>query len=132
MMNRLNINTLTFTLCFLLATSVTVADEITYIDIHQAKQLHDQGALFIDTRTWIERKFGIIKGSVFMKKSEVADVAQYLITDENQTVVTYCAVGVRASDAAAVLSELGYTNLYVIANGQGYSHWKKAGYPTSR
>lgn len=131
-MNRLNINTLIFILCFLLVTSVTVADEITYIDIHQAKQLHDQGALFIDTRTWIERKFGIIKGSVFMKKSEVFDVAQYLITDENQAVVTYCAVGVRASDAAAALVELGYTNLYVIANGQGYSHWKKAGYPTSR
>ena len=73
-----------------------------------------------------------IEGAVAMNKTEVADVAQYLITDKTKEVVMYCAVGVRASAAAANLKGLGYTNIYVVANGQGYSHWKKAGYPTSR
>lgn len=132
MTSTINNKLLAFFACFLLSLTVTVADEIKYIDIHQAKQLHDQGALFVDSRTWIERKFGIIKGSVVMDKSEVADVAQYLIIDESRAVVTYCAVGIRASDTAAALNEMGYANLYVIANGQGFSHWKKAGYPTSR
>ena len=117
--------------CLLVISSITTADDIKYIDIHQAKTLHEQGALFIDTRSWIERKLGKIQGSVAMTKSEVADVAQYLITDKDQPVVAYCAVGERASVAAANLQSLGYTNIFVVANGQGYSHWKKAGYPTS-
>ena len=131
LINLLKNKCLMLVVCLLLSANASFADKIKYIDIHQAKQLHDQGALFIDTRTWIERKLGKIQGSVAMKKSEVIDVAQYLIPDKNKAVVTYCAVGSRASDAAANLSDLGYTNINVVANGQGYSHWKKAGYPVS-
>ena len=108
------------------------ADEISYIDVHRAKQLYDDGALFIDTRTLSERKRGIIEGSLAMKASEVDDVAQNLLTDKDQLVVTYCVVGARAADTAARLKALGYSNLYVIAEGQGYSNWENAGYPTSR
>ena len=132
MSRRLTINFLLFVSCLFFSATTIVADEIQYIDIHQAKSLYDEGALFIDTRSWIERKLGIIEGSVAMKKTQLNDIAEYLITDKTKPVVAYCAVGARASDAAAGLKKLGYSNLYVVANGQGYSHWKKAGYPTSR
>ena len=119
-------------LTLVLSHAVHANGEINYIDIHQAKELYDDGALFIDARTWFEQKLGKIDGALAMKKSQVKDVAQYLITDKNQTVVTYCAVGARASETADQLQTLGYTNIHVIANGQGFSNWKKAGYPVAR
>ena len=121
-----------FLICLFFVSAIATADQVSFIDIHEAKKLHDQGVLFVDTRSWIERKLGKIEGAVAMQKSEVIDVAQYLISDKHKEVVMYCAVGSRATVAAANLKKLGYSKIYVVANGQGYSHWKKAGYPTSR
>ena len=124
---------LSFLICVALLTRIAYSsDQIQYIDIHQAKIMHEQGVLFVDTRSWFERKLGIIPDALAMEVPEVEDIAQYLITDKSKPVVLYCATGSRASQAASKLKSMGYESIQVIANGQGFSSWQKAGYPVSR
>lgn len=99
------------------------------ISVLDAKQLYDSGAVLIDTRSDLERYFGVIKDSMAINKSAVNEKASSLIPDKEKAVVTYCVSGVRANTAAENLVKLGYKNVYVI-NDAGYFDWKKAGYPT--
>ena len=98
------------------------------ISIQQAKQLYDDGALFIDTRSYIERKFGIIKGAIAIKKSEIVKKQYLLPKDKNKVIVTYCARGIRAGAVANHLYQLGYQHVYVIYDA-GFGAWNRAGFP---
>ncbi len=108
-----------------------MAVEIKKISVVKAKQLHDQGAVFIDARSWLERKFGTIENSIAISKNDVDEKAPTLVKNKDQPIVTYCAVGVRASVAAQNLHKLGYTNVHVVTDA-GFSDWKKAGYPLEK
>lgn len=110
-----------------LGASFVQAEAIQYIDVKSAKALHDNGAQFIDTRSYIEAKFGMIQGSVRIPHDEIQD--HQATIDKEKPVVLYCAVGGRAGEAAKTLHSLGYQQVHVISNGQGFSDWKDAGYP---
>lgn len=110
-----------------LSASFVRAEAIQYIDVDSAKALHENGAQFIDTRSYIEAKFGMIEGSVRIPHDEIQD--HQATIDKEKPVVLYCAVGGRAGEAAKTLHSLGYTQVHVISNGQGFSDWKDAGYP---
>lgn len=116
-------------LCALLAIWVSSAnaEAIQYIDVERAKALHESGAQFIDTRSFIEAKFGMVEGSVRIPHDEIQEHQASI--DKQQPVVLYCAVGGRAGIAAQTLHSLGYQQVHVIGNGQGFSDWKEAGYP---
>ena len=98
------------------------------ITIDQAKRLYDQGAVFVDTRTYLERAFGVIKGSIAIKKNEVSEKINLLPADKQKPLVIYCMRGVRAAVAADKLDKRGYQNVYVISD-VGFGAWKDAGYP---
>ncbi|MEM8500644.1 MAG: rhodanese-like domain-containing protein [Pseudomonadota bacterium] len=112
---------------FALSAILVHAEPIQYINVESAKALHDNGAQFIDTRSFIEAKFGMIEGSVRIPHDEIQDHQKTI--DKQKPVVLYCAVGGRAGEAAKTLHSLGYQQVHVISNGQGFSDWKDAGYP---
>lgn len=115
---------------FILLCIVTlpVQAEVQRITIHQAKELYDNGALFIDTRSLFERKLGVIRKALAISKNDIINKQSLLPADKSQIIVTYCAVGVRAGVAADRLDQLGYQNVYVIHNA-GFRDWKKSGFP---
>jgi rhodanese-related sulfurtransferase len=103
------------------------------VNVAKAYELYESGAQFVDTRTWFEMSlFGKVDGALAMRDGQVFDVAKNLLPDKQRDVVLYCAVGVRASHAAEKLKELGYTSVYVLGDGEGFSNWKKAGLPISK
>jgi len=103
------------------------------INTSQAHNLYQQGAQFVDTRSWFEIKFfGVVSGALTMRDKDVFQTAEYLLPDKEKEVVLYCAVGVRASDAANKLAKLGYKKVYVLGDGEGFSDWKKAGLPITK
>lgn len=110
-----------------LCASLVNAEPIRYINVESAKALHESGAQFIDTRSFIETKFGMIEGSVRIPHDEIQDYQATI--DKQKPVVLYCAVGGRAGEAAKTLHSLGYQQVHVISNGQGFSDWEDAGYP---
>lgn len=109
------------------SASMVNAEPIQYINVEGAKALHEGGAQFIDTRSFIETKFGMIEGSVRIPHDEIQEYQASI--DKQKPVVLYCAVGGRAGEAAKTLHSLGYQQVHVISNGQGFSDWKDAGYP---
>ncbi len=111
----------------LISASLVNAEPIQYINVESAKALHEKGAQFIDTRSFIEAKFGMIQGSVRIPHDEIQN--HQATIDKEKPVVLYCAVGGRAGVAAKTLHSLGYQQVHVISNGQGFSDWKDAGYP---
>jgi rhodanese-related sulfurtransferase len=114
---------------FLLMSVVTKVNAgIEPVTIDQAKQLYDNGALFIDTRSYIERAFGVVKGSIAINKNEVTEKLSLLPKDKTKALVVYCARGVRAAVAADNLDNQGYLNIYVVSD-VGFGAWKGAGYP---
>lgn len=113
-----------------LAADAEQQTEVQQVTVAQAKQLFDQGATFVDTRSWIEMKFGMVNNAIAINKHDVIKQAPELIKDKQQPIVTYCAAGVRASDAAQRFVELGYSKVYVITDA-GFSDWQQAGYPTN-
>ncbi len=110
-----------------LCSSLAQAEAIQYINIENAKALHESGAQFIDTRSIIETKLGMIEGALHIPYDQVQE--QQAAIDKQKPVVLYCAVGGRAGRAADTLHSLGYQRVHVIGNGQGFSDWKDAGYP---
>lgn len=110
-----------------LGAGLVHAEPIQYINVESAKSLHENGAQFIDTRSYIETKFGMIEGSVRIPHDEIQDYQESI--DKQQAVVLYCAVGGRAGEAAKTLHSLGYEQVHVISHGQGFSDWEDAGYP---
>jgi len=103
-------------------------NQVNLISVDQAKILHDNGAVFIDTRSFIERKFGLIKGTIVISKNEVSKKQNLLPSDKSKDLVVYCAKGVRAAVAADKLVQLGYQRVYVIHDA-GFRDWKKKGFP---
>jgi len=121
-----------FCLLIVSATGAVGAEEnVQKISVSEAKKLYDSGATFVDTRSGIEKYFGVIKNSVAMNKKDVIEKANALIPDKDSVVVTYCVSGHRANTVSENLVKLGYKNVYVI-HKEGYSKWKKEGYPTAK
>lgn len=118
-------------LALAIMASVVVAEDMTYIDIEQAKSLYDDGAQFVDTRTWAETKFGIVKNAKHLPHDEIDQaVAASALPDKLATLVLYCRSSGRASMAAQTLKSLGYENVRVFGPDKGFDDWSEAGLPT--
>ncbi|MFK7732093.1 MAG: rhodanese-like domain-containing protein [Pseudomonadales bacterium] len=122
-----NMKTQLLAMLLALSAAGVAAEPIQYINVEAAKSLHENGAQFIDTRSFIETKFGMIEGSVRIPHDEIQD--HQATIDKQKPVVLYCAVGGRAGKAAKTLHSLGYQQVHVISDGQGFSDWEDAGYP---
>lgn len=83
------------------------------IDTNKALELIDSGAIVIDVRTKEEYDGGHIKGSINIPVDEI-DKIDY---DKDDTLIIYCATGIRSQNAINKLVDMGYTSLYNLDGG---------------
>lgn len=81
------------------------------------QQQKDQ-VITLDVREDEERQVEYIEGSYHIPYGELTKRYQEL--DTNQTIVIYCAVGVRAYNCARILMQRGYQKVYVLSGGLGF------------
>ena len=84
------------------------------ITAEEAKEIMDsrEGYVILDVRTQEEYDQGHIPGAVLIPNTEIEAQAEALLTDKNQLILVYCRSGRRSKQAAEILVELGYTNIY--------------------
>ena len=94
------------------------------IDPAEAEQLQGK-ALFLDVREADEYEQGAIPGAMHIPRGYLEPQVEGRITDHAQTIVVYCAGGVRSAFAAKTLGELGYPD--VVSMAGGFNRWKDEG-----
>lgn len=86
-----------------------------YINItaEEAKEIMDSDAeyVIVDARTAEEFAEGHIPEAILIPYDEIAEKAESLLTDKNQTILVYCRSGRRSKLAAEELLKLGYTDI---------------------
>ena len=97
-------------ICLILTACSSKYETIT---TNEALDLIDKGAIVIDVRSLNEYNEGHIKGAINIPFDEIENITY----DKDDTIIVYCASGVRSSNAANILSDMGYTSLYNLDGG---------------
>lgn len=97
--------------CFLLLTACTNGYKT--IDSNRAMELIEDGAVVVDVRTSDEYKSGYIENSINIPVDNISDI-EY---DKETVIIVYCASGMRSAEAAKILIQEGYTNVYNLDGG---------------
>jgi len=105
----------------------------TKIDHQRAKQLHDEGALFLDTRGKHAYQESRIPNSInldFKGEHFNKDNFEKIIGDTDQKIVIYCngEKCLRSSGASEKAIQWGYKNIYYFRGG--FPDWINNDYPT--
>lgn len=79
----------------------------------QAKEIMDNenGYIILDVRTQEEYNEGHIKNALLIPDSELEIKAETMLTDKQQKILVYCRSGRRSAASAAMLAQMGYTNV---------------------
>jgi sulfur-carrier protein adenylyltransferase/sulfurtransferase len=101
-----------------------VKKDIREVEPAEAEQLQGK-ALFLDVREADEYEQGAIPDAMHIPRGYLEPQVEGRITDHQQTIVVYCAGGVRSAFAAKTLGELGYDN--VVSMAGGFNRWKDEG-----
>ena len=80
---------------------------------NDAKPLIESGAVIIDVRTGQEYASGYIDGAINIPVENISSINY----DKDTIIILYCASGMRSSNAAQTLVDLGYTNVYNLDGG---------------
>ena len=99
----------------------------------QAKELYDQGVMFLDVRSPRLYAKSYIQGTYHLDlKNNFNEEKLASVAKKHQPIVIYCS-GVKCSRsyrASEKAVEWGYTKVYYFRGG--IAEWKKAGYPVER
>lgn len=84
------------------------------ITAQEARDLlqRDSSVILLDVRTVAENKELRIPGSLLIPLDTLGEQAQTLLADKTAKIVIYCRSGNRSKQAADILIELGYENIY--------------------
>ena len=85
------------------------------ITAQQAKQLLSSlscYAIIVDVRQPEEYYRGHIKGAVNIPVNMLKEKAPIMLLDINQEIIVYCHSGIRSLDAAHILENMGYKNVF--------------------
>ena len=103
------------------------------VSVQQAKELFDQGVIFLDVRSPRLYAKGHIKGTYHLDYKYNFDEEKLAgIAKKDQPLVIYCS-GVKCSRsyrASEKAIEWGYTKVYYFRGG--IVEWRKAGYPVEK
>jgi sulfur-carrier protein adenylyltransferase/sulfurtransferase len=100
--------------------------EIVEIDTQQAQARIEAGnVLVLDVREPDEYDQGALPNALHIPRGHLEAQIEGRATDRDQTIVVYCAGGVRSAFAARTLQELGYTD--VLSMEGGFGKWKDEG-----
>lgn len=93
-----------------------------------AEKMKDNNGIVLDVRTPEETAEGVIEGATAIDYYR-PDFSEKLDSiSKDQPVYVYCAAGGRSSEAAKILIDKGYQEVYNLSGGMGA--WKKSGMPT--
>lgn len=103
----------------------------TTVDLVEARQLHEQGAVFIDVRDQGAFRLGHIPGAVHLDFNDDAFVVLYVsdALDRDTPIVFYCDSALASSGAMASFfaANWGYKNVYFFRDG--YYSWMASDFP---
>jgi len=100
--------------------------QIVEIDTAEAQQrIEAGGVLVLDVREPEEYDEGALPDVLHIPRGHLEAQIEGRALDRDQTIVVYCAGGVRSAFAARTLQELGYTDVLSMAGGFG--KWKDEG-----
>jgi rhodanese-related sulfurtransferase len=103
----------------------------TTVDLVEARQLHQQGAVFIDVRDHAAFSLGHIPGAVHLDFNDDAFVVLYVsdALDRDTPIVFYCDSALASSGAMASFfaANWGYKNVYFFRDG--YYSWMASDFP---
>lgn len=95
-----------------------------------SKRMKDHPGTILDVRTPEEWSEGMIEGATTYNFYEDNFADQLRTLPKDQPVYVYCAAGGRSSEAAKVMSEMGFREVYNLDGGIG--EWKARGLPTAK
>lgn len=94
------------------------------------EQRKNDGLVILDVRTKAEFQDGHINGSVNLDYKDGAFKEKLSGLDTSATYIVYCRSGRRSSEAAEIMQEMGFTDIYHLE--EGVLGWQKAGLPVTR
>jgi len=104
---------LVFVVAILLGCNTPKHTDHTIITQDEAMyMMANQDVIILDVRTLSEFNLGHIPGAISLELNEIRYVALYVIPDVNKTILVYCRSGARSAYASAILTEMGYHNVY--------------------
>ena len=100
--------------------------QIVEIDTGAAqKRIEEGNVVVLDVREPDEYEQGALPNALHIPRGHLEAQIEGRAVDRDQTIVVYCAGGVRSAFAAQTLQELGYTDVLSVAGGFG--KWKDEG-----
>jgi molybdopterin/thiamine biosynthesis adenylyltransferase/rhodanese-related sulfurtransferase len=106
----------------------TAKSQIVEIDTATAQARIEAGDVFVlDVREPDEYDEGALSDATHIPRGHLEAQIEGRALDHDQTIVVYCAGGIRSAFAARTLQELGYTDVLSMAGGFG--KWKDEGRP---
>lgn len=100
--------------------------QIVEIDTAEAqKRIEEGNVVVLDVREPDEYDQGALPNALHIPRGHLEAQIEGRAVDRDQTIVVYCAGGVRSAFAAKTLQELGYTDVLSVAGGFG--KWKDEG-----
>lgn len=94
------------------------------------QRIKDHPGTILDVRTPEEWAGGIIEGAKKQNFYEDNFAEQLQSLPKDQPVYVYCAAGGRSSEAAKIMSEMGFSEIYNLDGGMG--RWNAQGLPTAK
>ena len=112
---------------------VRADDHRAIVDAIAAKEMHDQGVLFVDVRSKISFEHGHIPGalSLDVRRDDFVERFQEAAS-RDQDIVIYCR-GIscdRSAEAILLVHPLGYQNLFYLR--VGLPGWGEGGFPVNK
>ena len=113
------------------SSTSTEAQDYSRIDNAKLEELlKDPELQLVDVRTPEEVKAGYIAGAEHIDIYDPKFIDKVSKLDKTKPVAVYCAVGGRSANAGRKLQELGFTQVYDLA--EGYRGWARAGKPIKK
>ena len=87
------------------------------IDEKELYNMQKQGAKIIDVRSPQEYKENHIDGAISIPEYEIKSKIKNIFPNNDETIVVYCASGIRSKRAKQDLNKMGYNNVFNLYNG---------------
>lgn len=92
--------------------SSSVKAEYKKITAEEAEQMMNDDVIILDVRTKEEYDESHIPNAVLIPNTDIANKADVMLADKEQTILVYCRSGNRSASAAKELISMGYKNVY--------------------
>ncbi len=110
-------------------TTATLLGEVRINATEAVRLINDRDAVIVDLRPAAEFKRGHLLNAINLPFAKIEERASEIGKDKARPVLLYCALGSIASQAAAKLKKLGYTDVYPLKGG--LNAWTGANLPVT-